>query len=458
MQSRTDMLNRSAQHPVLPLQKIRTAAFSQLLEIESDNSTADRVLNHFLGIERPSRHGTSLGRLRCALAWQLFPAFLKSEGWTIEGSFGLDPRRDEIGMSAFQRISLGEGLHLEVPLNLMLFLARPEGRAVLRFEEVETPGASFIRIQTSFSRDPSDLLDRWLKVAGQENLLRGRSLLPNGKVLERRGLLEDQVLFVASETRRRIDFAAQRFLSPEAARLSQFGVRARAGLILAGAPGNGKTSLCRELSGRLDCSFLWVTPGDFSQLHDVAEIYELARWLAPTIVVLEDLDLIAESRDRGNQSRLLGELMNQLDGVGGDHRVLTIATTNRLEVVEEAIRNRPGRFDHVIEVESPCADLRASYFEHRFRECAIEPDDLRFLVSRLEGATGAELEEIANVSIASALFDGGPENPRPALRRSQIQLALSDMGRRPERSTAGFASEPNAPRWKGPGVAAAEGW
>ena len=262
--------------PVLPLQKIRTASFSQLLEIESDNSTADRVLNHFLGIERPSRHGTSLGLLRCALAWQLFPSFLQREGWEIEGSFGLDPRRDEIGMSAFKRISLGEGLHLEVPLNLMLFLARPDGRAVLRFEEIETPGASLIRIQTSFSREPSDLLDRWLKVAGQENLLRGRSLLPSGKVLERRGLLEDQILFVASETRRRIDFAAQRFLSPEAARLSQFGVRARAGLILAGAPGNGKTSLCRELSGRLECSFLWVTPGDFSQLHDVAEIYE---WL-----------------------------------------------------------------------------------------------------------------------------------------------------------------------------------
>ena len=161
MKPQSDPPNRSAQNSVLPLQKIRTTSFSQLLEIESDNSTADRVLNHFLGIERPSRHGTSLGLLRCALAWQLFPAFLKREGWEIEGSFGLDPRRDEIGMSAFKRISLGEGLHLEVPLNLMLFLARPDGRAVLRFEEVETPGASIIRIQTSFSREPSDLLDRW---------------------------------------------------------------------------------------------------------------------------------------------------------------------------------------------------------------------------------------------------------------------------------------------------------
>ncbi len=455
MQSKSDPPNRTAQDLEQPLQKIRTAAFSQLLEIESDNSAADRVLNHFLGVERPSRHGTSLGLLRCALAWQLFPTFLKREGWEIEGSFGLDPRRDEIGMSAFKRLNLSENLHLEVPLNLSLFLARAEGRAVLRFEEFETPGASTIRIQTSFSCEPSDLLDRWMKVAGEENLLRGRSLLPSGKVLERRGLLEEQVLFVAGETRRRIDFAAQRFLSPEAARLSQFGVRARAGLILAGAPGNGKTSLCRELSSRLDCSFLWVTPGDFSQLQDVAEIYELARWLAPTVVVLEDLDLIAESRDRGNQSRLLGELMNQLDGVGGDHRVLTIATTNRLEVVEEAMRNRPGRFDQVIEVESPTSDLRASYFEHRFRQCAIEPSDVRYLVSKLDGATGAELEEIANVAIALALFEGGPAAPRPLLRRSQIQLALADLGRRPERSTAGFGADAAAPRWSGPGSAAA---
>lgn len=457
MKLRSESPNRSAENPDLPLQKIRTTAFSQLLEIESDNSTADRVLNHFLGIERPSRHGTSLGLLRCALAWHIFPAFLSREGWEIEGSFGIDRRRDEIGISAFQRISLGDGLQLEVPLNLMIFLARPNERAVLRFEEVETPGASFIRIHTSFSREPSDLLDRWLKAAGKENLLRGRSLLPSGKVLERRGLHDDQVLFVASETRRRIDFAAQRFLSPEAALLSQFGVRARAGLILAGAPGNGKTSLCRELSSRLDCSFLWVTPGDFSQLHDVAEIYELARWLAPTVVVLEDLDLIAESRDRGNQSRLLGELMNQLDGVGGDHRVLTIATTNRLEVVEEAMRNRPGRFDQVIEVESPTGDLRVSYFEHRFRKCAIEQEDVRYLVSKLEGATGAELEEIANVVIASAIFEGTPSAPCPNVRRSQIQLALADLQRRPERSTAGFGAEPDASRWSSNGAAAANG-
>ena len=147
--------------------------------------------------------------------------------------------------------------------------------------------------------------------------------------------------------------------------------------------------------------------------------------------------------------------MNQLDGVGGDHRVLTIATTNRLEVVEEAMRNRPGRFDQVIEVESPSADLRASYFEHRFRQCAIEPADLRYLVSKLDGATGAELEEIANVAIASALFEGGPAAPRPVVRRSQIQLAISDLGRRPERSTAGFGAEADAPRWTGPGSAAA---
>ncbi len=416
------------------------------------------MLNHFLGIERPSRHGTSLGLLRCALAWQLFPAFLKREGWEIEGSFGLDPRRDEIGMSAFKRISLGEGLHLEVPLNLMLFLARPDGRAVLRFEEIETPGASLIRIQTSFSREPSDLLDRWLKVAGQENLLRGRSLLPSGKVLERRGLLDDQVLFVASETRRRIDFAAQRFLSPEAARLSQFGVRARAGLILAGAPGNGKTSLCRELSGRLDCSFLWVTPGDFSQLHDVAEIYELARWLAPTVVVLEDLDLIAESRDRGNQSRLLGELMNQLDGVGGDHRVLTIATTNRLEVVEEAMRNRPGTIRSGDRGRIP----------HRRPAGGL----LRTSISAVRASSpptfAPGLEDSTAPPAPSSRRSPTSSSPRPSSRAGRPRPARSsgaassswrsaDLGRRPERSTAGFGAEADAPRWSSPASAAASG-
>lgn len=425
----------------VPLWQRQSELFARLVNIERGESMPERVLGHFLRVERPSRHGTSLGLLRCALAWHALPEFLDREGWTVEGSFGVHPRRGELGISTFQMVALGDSIHLEAPVDLCLFLSRGSGRAVLQFEREHTVGGARIEIKMSSSEPHSTLFERWYEAVRAANPLRGRSLLPNGRVVERRGLRDGEMLFVAPETRRRIDFAARRFLSQDAARLPRLGVRHRSGLILAGPPGTGKSSLCRELSGTLDCTFLWVTPGDFLNLEDVSEIYELARWLAPTVVVLEDLDMIAESRERGNQSRLLGELMNQLDGIGGDHRVLTIATTNRLEVVEEAVRNRPGRFDQVIEIEPPDAKLRLELLKHRFRQCDVEEADIAYLASRLEGATGAELEEVANLVIATAVFGAGQVVERPSVGRGQFSVALSDLRRRPERCIAGFGSE-----------------
>src|SRR5690606_28872737 len=112
----------------------------------------------------------------------------------------------------------------------------------------------------------------------------------------------------------RLDFAVRRFTSAHAAQLRRLGVRQRAGLILAGPPGTGKSSIGRELAESLATSFLWVTPGELTSGKAVHELYELARWLAPTLVFLEDLDLVAESRERGNDRPVLGQLMNELDG------------------------------------------------------------------------------------------------------------------------------------------------
>lgn len=425
----------------VPIHRRQSEAFAKLVDIERGSSMTDRILSHFLGVEKPARLGSTLGPLRCGLAWSELPRFLEAEGWSVEGSFGVTPFGGEVGLPSLRRIELGGHERLDIPSNLCLFLSRGPERLALQFEEEKGGGSIRIAIRVSSNNDDSALLESWFESVRQQNGLRGRCLFPSGKTLDRRGLRDGELLFVSSDTRRRLDSARDRFLGSVSEHLLRLGVRQRVGLILSGAPGTGKTSLCRELSGALDCTFLWVTPGDFEDLADVGETYALARWLAPTVVVLEDLDMIAESRERGNQSRLLGELMNQLDGVGGDHRLLTIATTNRLDVVEEAIRNRPGRFDEVIEITSPDAALRLALLRHRFRLCEVVESDLACLAERLEGATGAVIEEVSNRVIAASLTHSGSTVERPVVSASDFDVALSDVRRRPNRVAAGFGAD-----------------
>ena len=188
-----------------------------------------------------------------------------------------------------------------------------------------------------------------------------------------------------------------------------------------------------------------MTPGDLEGPFEVTEIFAIARWLAPTVVFIEDLDFIAESRSRYTSSNLrLAALMNELDGVAGDRSILTIATTNRLEVVEEAVCNRPGRFDQILRIEPPDAATRRELLLHRLRHAQVTPEDLEWAVAELDGATGAEIEEVAAGAIAAAVLeteDLGTETdetvPVP-VERAHLEQALENVARPSDRREVGF--------------------
>src|SRR6185295_957438 len=81
----------------------------------------------------------------------------------------------------------------------------------------------------------------------------------------------------------------------------------------------------------------------------------LARLLQPTMVVIEDVELIARDRDRMGpcEESLLNRLLNEMDGLKEDADILFVLTTNRPEELEGAIANRPGRVDQAIEIPLP---------------------------------------------------------------------------------------------------------
>jgi len=131
-------------------------------------------------------------------------------------------------------------------------------------------------------------------------------------------------------------------------------------------------------------------------------ILRVARFVAPAVVFLEDLDLFAEERDSNGWTGL-GELMNQLDGAVDNEGIVTIATTNRLDVIEKALRNRPGRFDRVVEMEAMDDACRRQMLRRQLRNARLSPVDMDHLVQATEDYTGAQVEELAHTVYILAL-------------------------------------------------------
>src|SRR6202044_3815994 len=90
----------------------------------------------------------------------------------------------------------------------------------------------------------------------------------------------------------------------------------------------------------------------------------VARLLQPSLVILEDVDLIAADRSFGvmGTNPLLFEVLNQIDGLGDDVDVTFILTTNRVDILERALSERPGRVDAAVEIAPPDMEGRARLF------------------------------------------------------------------------------------------------
>ena len=92
----------------------------------------------------------------------------------------------------------------------------------------------------------------------------------------------------------------------------------------------------------------------------------------------------------------LGALMNILDGVNAVNNSITIGTTNRLESIEAALRNRPGRFDRVVEIPALSDSLREKMFKARLKQWNVDKETLEYIVKKTGDWTGAEVQEFIN--------------------------------------------------------------
>ncbi len=192
----------------------------------------------------------------------------------------------------------------------------------------------------------------------------------------------------------------------------RIGARVPRGALLYGPPGTGKTMLAKAVAGEAGVPVLTIAGSDFISSYvgqgaeKVKNLFEKANKLAPSIVFIDEIDAIAMSRNMGNSSSALMQLLTEMDGFDENKTVIVLAATNRPEELDPALR-RPGRFDREIPVELPDLDGRVAILAHYLADTRHEENiDLRSIGNMTTGFSGADLRNIVNEAAHRALREG----------------------------------------------------
>jgi hypothetical protein len=216
--------------------------------------------------------------------------------------------------------------------------------------------------------------------------------------------------------------------------LKSHGVPVRRGVLLYGPPGTGKTFACRYLCGKLAETTRIIVTG--TALLQVTQIFNLARIFQPALVILEDVDLVFASRQVNLYSSVLGELLDQMDGLRPYEDISFILTTNAIDRMEAAIKDRPGRISQCIFFGAPKAELRGRYLLHYLRHYQVSGLELDGLVQQSEGATQAFLKEWVHRAVQIASERLSDSTSKLELRNNDFRCAMDEMRRFSEGSTA----------------------
>ena len=195
------------------------------------------------------------------------------------------------------------------------------------------------------------------------------------------------------------------------------------GLLFYGPPGTGKTHTIHYLATQMkDHTTLLITA---EQVRLLDQYMQLARFLQPAMVVIEDVDLIARARTSMRnpcEESLLNRLLNEMDGLREDAKVLFVLTTNRPDQLEEALTSRPGRIDQAIEFALPDEEGRRKLIYLYSGGLELDNRLLSLLIQKTKGGSGAFIKELMRRS-AQFLFETGEKN----LAERHIESALDEI-------------------------------
>ena len=188
------------------------------------------------------------------------------------------------------------------------------------------------------------------------------------------------------------------------------------GVLLHGPPGTGKTLLAKAVANEADANFISIKGPELFNKYvgesekGVREVFSKARENAPAVVFFDEIDAIAAERgagmgDNNAGERVVSQLLTELDGLEELEDVVVIATTNRPELIDDALL-RPGRLDRHIEVVDPDEGARREIFEIHTQDKPLADDvALDDLAARTAGYVGADIEAVCREAATIAVRD-----------------------------------------------------
>ena len=216
-------------------------------------------------------------------------------------------------------------------------------------------------------------------------------------------------------------------------RFELMGAKPPSGVILHGDPGTGKTLLAKALAGEAGVPFFATSGSDFVEkfvgvgASRVRELFERARsHEGGAVIFIDEIDAVARSRSagegNGEREQTLNQILVELDGFSTSDRVICIAATNRLDVLDPALL-RPGRFGRHIQVPLPAAAGRAAILKLHATGKPLAPDvDLDELAISMGGLSGAQLADAVNEAAIMAVRENALVIGRDHLREGYLRV------------------------------------